>query len=446
MSNLPPPQFPPPQPPESGPPQSHSDITELVNDMSVQSAPTPWFKRPFLKLPVWAWLVAVVALVGVGVGLAVSGGDDTETLGPDTSLDVTEPTADTETTVGTETTVEGSEPTITEPDDTTAVTEPIDTVPSGAGVVAGAPAGERGTQDAPVAAGGVADVGSGWRLQVLSFVADGAAAVAAENEFNDPPPAGKTFTLVKVALGYYGLEDPAAAYTPTINALGADKVQLETSCGVIPEELPVFTDLFAGGVVVGNLCFVTTPADGAGMLLYANADFFGGDDSFLATSPPAGGEPAPMPTLTGPQDGAAATADRLAPNPVNTGVDVGDGWALTVVGGARDITDAVLAENSFNEPPPAGFRFVGVDVTYSYSGEGSDVALTATTKAVALTNVELSGECGIIPGEVDLFSDVFAGGSVTGTICFVVPEGGFDMVLYTTTFVDDFVHHYFATK
>jgi hypothetical protein len=116
------------------------------------------------------------------------------------------------------------------------------------------------------------------------------------------------------------------------------------------------------------------------------------------------------------------------------------------MGAARDITDAILAENSFNEPPPTGFRFVGVDVTYTYNGESSDMALTAATKAVGATNVELSDDCGVYSNEVDLFSDVFAGGSVTGTVCFVVPEGDLDTVLYTTTFTDDFVHEYFATK
>ena len=443
MSNLPPPQFPPPQPSDPGQPQSHSDISQLAADMSVQSTPVPWFKRPFLKLPTWAWLVAVVALVGGGLAVALSGGDDQQTLVPDSVVGTT---VLPDSTNNVETTVEGSQPTITEPDDTTAATDPPDTVPSGGDVVAGAPAGERGTQAAPVAAGSVADIGSGWRLQVLSVVADGAAAVAAENEFNDPPPDGKTFTLVKVAIGYYGLEDPSPAYTPTINALGADKVQLETSCGLIPQELPVFTDVFAGGVLTGNLCFVTTAADAGSMLLYANADFFGSDDSFLAAAAPAGGEAAPMAALTGPQPGAAATEARTAPTAIGTAKEVGGGWSLTVTGAARDITDAVLAENSFNEPPPAGFRFVGVDVTYAYNGEGSDMAMTASTKAVALTNVELSSECGVFANEVDLFSDVFAGGSVTGTVCFLVPEGGFDMVLYTTTFVDDFVHEYFATK
>lgn len=447
MSNLPPPQFPPPQPPGGDrsngaqPPSTpRSDITELV-DQTALPTPTPWFRRTFLKLPVWVWSVAVVSLVGAGVAVALSGGDDEPSVTADTSL-ITVPSDDTA--PGSETTVAASEPTITEPLDTTAPTEPPVTEPPADQAVAGAPAGERGTQAAPVAPGSVADIGDGWRMQVLEFVGDGTAAVAAENEFNEPPPAGSTFTLVKVALGYYGLADPATAFTPTINALGAGKVQLDTSCGLIPDELPVFTDLFAGGVVVGNLCFVTTPADAAGILLYATADFFG-DDVFLAASAPATA-PTVLPTLDGPQPGAAATAGRTSPVPVGTAQDVGEGWTLTVTGAARDITDAVLADNSFSEPPPAGSRFVGVEVTYAYSGDGSDVAYTATTKAVAGTNVELPAACGSVPGEVDLFSDVFAGGSVSGTLCFVVPEGVTGLVLYTTVYADDVVHEYFAAQ
>jgi hypothetical protein len=124
---------------------------------------------------------------------------------------------------------------------------------------------------------------------------------------------------------------------------------------------------------------------------------------------------------------------------------VGEGWQLAVTGAARDITDAVLAENQFNSPPPAGFRFVGIDVAYTFTGSGSDVALTATTSAVSLTNVSLSKECGVIPGEVDLFSDVFNGGTVAGTICFVVPDGGIDgLVLYTTSFDTD--NRFFGTR
>ena len=233
--------------------------------------------------------------------------------------------------------------------------------------------------------------------------------------------------------------------TPTINALGASRVQLDSNCGVIPDELSQFSDVFAGGVVVGNLCFVTTPADSAGLLLYANADFFEAEDVFLAATTAAAGT-APMQALTGPQPGASSTAGRAAPVPMGTATDVGQGWSVTVVGAARDITDAVMAENSFNDPPPAGSRFVGVDVTYTRTGSSSDVALTATTKAVSNSNVELKSECGVVTGEVDLYSDVFEGGSVTGTICFVAPEGAVDqLILYSSSYTDTPVR-FFATR
>ena len=432
MSDLPPPQFPPPEPPTSG----STPINEVVSRTSVVEGNEPWFKKKIAKVPVWGWLIAVVVLVAAGIGIAGGGSDDDTAVPADStaaaSVDETDPA--TEETDATETSA-------TEPEET--APEATDPPEPDSDEVDGAPAGERGTVDSPVAPGALADIGGGWRLQVLEVVADGAALVAAENEFNEPPPAGKTFSLVKVSLGYYGLEEPKFGFEPTIQAVGADKVQLEEDCGVVPNELERFGDYFAGGVLTGNLCFVTTPADASALLLYANGDFFGDDDVFLTAATAA--SPTPMPVLSGPQPRASATEARTAPIAMNTPTDVGSGWQLAVTGAARDITDAVLAENQFNEPPPAGFRFVGIDVAYTYNGSGSDIALTATTSAVSISNVSLAKECGVIPGEVDVFSDVFTGGTVTGTICFVVPDGGIDgLVLYTTSFDAD--TQYFGTR
>ena len=291
--------------------------------LSPQPAPG---KPKVLGLPLWGWLgIGLVAIVGIGAVIVTSGDDD-----------------DKGTTPGNQTTVVVS----TQPEET------VTTEPSSGGEVAGAPDGKKGTRDAPVAAGEIADIGGGWRLQVLGVTPDAAALVAAENEFNDPPPAGSTFTLVSVAMGYFGLEDPKAAYEPSVSALGGSSVELESGCGSIPDELIVFNDLFAGGVLVGNLCFVTTPADAAGLQLYATGDFFSSDDAvFLEVAQPAAATA--MAGLRGPQDGADSTPGRLQPTPLNTAAEVGDGWSVTVSSGARDITDSVLAENSFNEPPPA---------------------------------------------------------------------------------------------
>lgn len=383
-------------------------------------------------MPTWGW-IALGGVLAVGVvGAVVLTGDD------DKGSDVTATTFDTSddstvtselsiTTPETEATTAATEvPPATDPP----ATDPTVTEPrASSDVVAGAPAAITGDRDNPVPLGAVADIGAGWRLQVLEVIPDGAAAVAAENEFNEPPPAGSTFTLVTVALGYFGLEDPTRAFQPTISAVGAANLELESDCGVVPNQIDLFVEIFSGGVVVGNICFVTTVPDSTSLQLYAVGDFFESDEVFLQANGAAAGL-VPIAALPGPQAGAASTSARLSPTALNTAVDVGPGWTMAVTGAARDITDLIMAESQFNDPPPDGFRFIGVDVSYSYSGTEPAAAYLVTTKAVGEGNVELRDDCGEFPGEVDESSDLFAGGSVAGTICFVVPSADPNMMVY----------------
>ena len=393
-------------------------------------------KRKVVGLPAWGWLcILLVAAVGVGGSIALSGGDDNSKSTSTTiiTLDTT-PTSETlpvsdDTTAPTLTTPADTEPDITEPE----ITEP--TVSNSTDEVAGAPAGQRGTRDAPVAAGGIADIGGGWRLQVLGVTFDATNEILAYTDFNDPPPAGSTFTLIKVAMGYFGIEDPRFAFEPSVSALGGASVELTGGCGSIPDELNTFRDVFAGGVLMGNLCFVTPPADAGKLQLYAiGGSFFEDTEVYLEATQPAAATP--MATLKGPQTGATKTPARLAPTAVGTTADVGNGWSITITATAHDITDAVVAENSFNDPPPAGFRFIGVDVTYTFNGTGSDSAFTVTTSAVADSNVALSNECGVIPTPLDEFVDVFAGGSISGLLCFVVPADSAGFAMYSSASFD----------
>ncbi len=64
-------------------------------------------------------------------------------------------------------------------------------------------------------------------------------------------------------------------------------------------------------------------------------------------------------------------------------------------------------------------------------GADSASAFEVGTRAVGADNRELTGDCGIVPGAVDESSDLFAGGKVTGTICFVAPTGSPGFVLYS---------------
>jgi len=258
----------------------------------------------------WGWLVlvAVLALGAVGV-VVLTRGDDKDSVGPSATVvsmlgsSVASATAD---------------------------------------AVAGAPVGITGDIDNPVPLGTIADIGNGWRLQILEVVPDGAAVVASASDFNDPPPAGSTFTLVTVALGYFGLDEPASAFRANILPVGAADLGTQLDCGQLPNQL-------------------------------------------------------------GPQPGASSTPLRLTPTALATAAGAGAGWTFAVSGAARGITDLVEAENEFNDPPPDGFRFIGVEVTYSYAGSDPTQA-----------------------------SVVVTGDSVSGAICFVVPIASPNIVVYAS--------------
>lgn len=413
-----------------------------------------WWQRKAL-LPVWAW-IAVGVLAAAAVVVVSQSGNDADEVSTDSAnssesietSETEESTVDTssEETVA-DTAAADTEPSVLETSpstETTPATEPPDSSPPRASEVSGAPSGVTGTHASPVPVGQVADLGQGWRLQILDVIADGTAAVAAESSFNEPPPEGSAFTLVTVALGYFGVEDPRSAFEITISAVGANNTELSSECGVIPQELDGYSDMFAGAVVSGNLCFVTTPGDVPALQVYGEAGYFDVVTIFLDASAASAGA-VPMAGLSGPQTGAAATAKRLAPLAIGSAADVGEGWQVTVTGPATDITDAIVTENQFNEPPPDGFRFVGVPLSFAYSGTESTAPYVVALNAVAAGNRQLSTNCGVVPGELDQYSDVFAGGVVTGVLCWVVPADQIaDLVLYGTATFDD-GYAWFAT-
>lgn len=386
-------------------------------------------------------MVVTVIVVAGAVGLVtLLTGDDEPAEEAEIAPPVTQPTAEPDVEVeATEPEPIGSED---EPADEPSATEPP--TDSDDDSIAGAPSGERGDRSNPVPAGAIADLGDGWRLQVLDVIHDATTLVFEENQFNDPPPDGARFTLVTVALGYFGTNDPSAAPVSSISAIGSADTELSWRCGVIPDALPSFNSFFAGGVLTGNLCFVTDPDDAEWLQLSAVARF-GVEQVFLEASvAPTAVEV--LSPIRGINAGAAATEARRSPTPIGEAADMGDDWTFQVTSPAVDITDAVAAENMFNAPPPEGFRFIGVEVEYSYRGVGAASPSWVFVKAVGDSNVELVGSCGVTPDSVDLFTDVVAGGSTSGTLCFVVPDDDIgSLVLYGSA---DVRHdtQFFATR
>jgi hypothetical protein len=206
-------------------------------------------------------VVAAVVLIAV----ACSGSED--------AAPGTETTAE----VATATTEPG--PTETSPASTTEATPTPD---SSASSAAG---DERGTRDAPVAAGETVRVGE-WDVTVLSAIPDATEAVLAENEFNDPPAEGRQFLMVEVSATYEGAESEEVFTGLTMTTVGDSAVaytSFEDTCGVVPGELDTFSEVFPGGTQVGNLCWHVLTEDAESLVLIVdNAFSFDEDRAYLA--------------------------------------------------------------------------------------------------------------------------------------------------------------------
>jgi hypothetical protein len=422
------------------------------------------------------WMAALVLLVAGVAGATVRARSHDSTAGPGTSLtdeaaaaansagssssESSEPSTDSSSPNGDDGVSTTSSASVTGSDPTTTVTSGVGG-PAGTGVTASSapttlprstsvpaatttstttpqvssepPLAPVGTGDpsSPVPSGSVAEIGGGWRMQILNVNPNAADIVAAANPFNPPPPAGSTLTLVTVALGYFGPDDPKSAFDTSIAGIGASSVELG-DCGVIPQELDTLGEVFSGGVTIGNVCFVTTPRDASALQLAATGDIVHSDTVAFDASKAPGNVPA-MTSLPGPQPGAASTPARLAPKPVGSGADIGGGWKLTVTGAASDITDSVMATNQFNLPPPSGFRYIGVPVSYTFGGPGTASAYSLTTNAVGSANLGLSTDCGVTPDRVDLSQTLSPGGTVGGTLCFIAPAADPRLTLYATS-------------
>ncbi len=103
-------------------------------------------------------------------------------------------------------------------------------------------------------------------------------------------------------------------------------------------------------------------------------------------------------------------------------------WSITIDGPGSDITQAVLDENQFNEPPRAGHLFYGVPVTLTLnSAEKEPLSIFVNLSleffgpaSLSIISDGLFEGCGATPGEFDVFKELFVGGSNSGTVCYSV--------------------------
>jgi hypothetical protein len=291
-----------------------------------------------------------------------------------------------------------------------------------------------GTFDDPVPAGEWHRVGD-VDIVVLAVDTDATDEVLAASQFNSEPEPGNRFVTWRVGVTNAGGESMSAVGEVLFSVVGPSAVAYDAGadCGVVPDGLDRFRDVFPGGSLEGNLCWEVSDDD-AGSLVFLAEGFAIFSDQVVfaaAESDEALAVDFPVPAAPDP-DGPPGS--RGNPYPVGETVTVGD-WEMVVTGLTEDAIDAVHGENPFNDEPAEGRQFLMVELEATYTGENSDsLVSSAEFNVVGPTAVAYTFEdsCGIIPDELDVWADVFPGGTVSGNLCWSVRTEDVDeLVLYS---------------
>jgi hypothetical protein len=231
--------------------------------------------------------------------------------------------------------------------------------------------------------------------------------------------------MARISASYTGTGSDRFDGSFRLRALGASAVTKTTfgnSCGVIPDDLPD-PEVFAGGVVSGNVCWEIPSSDALSMLLYDDPFLGEMGTTFLSMIPPG----QPVPPVAGPPPLAplpATGATRGNPVLRGTVVPFAGGWNVQILSVTPNATSLVLAENQFNDAPAAGHQFFLARVSATYAGEaqarfdGSFRLRVVGDSGVVLTT--FSNSCGVIPDDLP-DPEVFPGGTIVGNLCWEVP-------------------------
>lgn len=281
--------------------------------------------------------------------------------------------------------------------------------------------------------------GSTWNVSV-GEPTDITDQVLAYNAYNDDPPPEFAYAGFDVGLTL------ASADAVPINTLFAIEweviggktlrvydigtVEGVYGCGSIEDGLDSATDLFVGGTVSGQMC-IPVPTQDLGHPDTRVAISVAGERTVFG---PIG--PIPAPAALVPQGGPSALDGQHSyREPVAVQLDSEDSsgpvWIATV-SQWNDITDSLVVDSLFNEPPAPGFAFVGFDLellleSAKTSPQAPGTLLRGEVLGGETLQVHRSSSvgnllgCGVIADRFDSDVEVQIGGSITGTVCIPVP-------------------------
>ncbi len=127
-----------------------------------------------------------------------------------------------------------------------------------------------------------------------------------------------------------------------------------------------------------------------------------------------------------PQGSSAADQAGTRENPLPLGTEISNGeWKIVVNSVTLDATDAVMAENPFNDAPPEGHEYVLVNYTVTYLGDDPNGAMPMSTVDYVSpdgTTMSSADTLAVAPDAIDTLATLYNGGSVTGNETIAVPS------------------------
>lgn len=207
-------------------------------------------------------LAIVSALLLIVAACEVEDADDEDgTDTDDVTADVVDDEPDTDDSEVTETDDEVDDPTPdpTEPPEPTPEPDPTATPEPEADPTATPEPDidpEVGTRENPIPLGESAQIGD-WELRVIEAIPDATDLVMEENQFNDPPEDGHQFFITRIEATYVGDESSQFWLDINLNMVddgGVVYEGMDSSCGVIPDDIQNQGEAFTDATIEGNTC------------------------------------------------------------------------------------------------------------------------------------------------------------------------------------------------
>ncbi|QFG69052.1 hypothetical protein [Ornithinimicrobium pratense] len=110
--------------------------------------------------------------------------------------------------------------------------------------------------------------GGDWTMTMADVSFDAADVVAAQNQFNDPPPPEHQYVMIDIEVSYHGESEPVSPWRLMDFAIvGSGGNTFTDSCGVIPNPLRDVGDMYSGASASANVCMpvATEQLDGASL-------------------------------------------------------------------------------------------------------------------------------------------------------------------------------------